>query len=288
MAFSESTKTPYVFGGRTPSGPANTLYRLTPESFQWVRITAGGGPSARDSACMVPAYNGTKLIVYGGSVDDIPLRDIFIYNIANATWSQGLEAGPGHARAGHACAVSGDALIVWGEFLVIEARTPPDQVIAVYNLTSNKWMPSYISPTGEQRPEPHRKANRDVWIWRQHWLDCWMSFCSCCSGRSRICTLETGVVGRIWTKFFPNVRPRQDADDSHNYMEPVENNEGAQIGPNGQANRQADPQAVPPPALQLENGARNPREANGAYDAQQANGVRNPQLGGRVVEIEFP
>ncbi|KAG0353562.1 hypothetical protein BG005_007166 [Podila minutissima] len=272
MAFSESTKTPYVFGGRTPSGPANTLYRLTPESFQWVRITAGGGPSARDSACMVPAYNGTKLIVYGGSVDDIPLRDIFIYNVANATWSQGLEAGPGHARAGHACAVSGDALIVWGGFSVIEARTPPDQVIAVYNLTSNKWIPSYISPTGEQRPEPHRKANRDLLLWP-------------------LSDLYSGDE-EWWEESGPSFSrmfaPRQDADDSHNYMEPVENNEGAQIGPNGQANRQADPQAVPPPALQLENGARNPREANGAYDAQQANGVRNPQLGGRVVEIEFP
>ncbi|KAF9279647.1 hypothetical protein BGZ74_002802 [Mortierella antarctica] len=288
MAFSESTKTPYVFGGRTPSGPANTLYRLTPESFQWVRITAGGGPSARDLACMVPAYNGTKLIVYGGSVDGIPLHDIFIYNVANATWSQGLEAGPGHARAGHVCAVSGDALIVWGGFSVIEARTPPDQIMAVYNLTSNKWMPSYISPTGEQDPNLISRPTETSGSGDSTGLIVGCLFAAVALAALGFVLWRQGVVGRIWTKFFPNVRPRQDADDSHNYMKPVENNEGAQIGPNGQANRQADPQAVPPPALQLENGARNPREANGAYDAQQANGVHNPQLGGRVAEIEFP
>ncbi|KAG0034172.1 hypothetical protein BGZ81_005877 [Podila clonocystis] len=83
---------------------------------------------------MVPAFNGTKLILFGGS------------------GPTGSDAGSTGARATHACAISGDALIVWGGFSNLDVKKPAVQMIAVYNLTENEWVDEFVAPTVKQEP----------------------------------------------------------------------------------------------------------------------------------------
>lgn len=141
LAWSQSSQKAFLFGGLTPTGYSASLFQYSSSNGgAWSPITAAGGPSPRESACMVPAFNGTKLILFGGSATlDVALSDVFIFDVAAGTWAPGTDAGAGGARSAHACAVSGDALIVWGGYATIGTRLPPANVIAIYNLTTNQW-----------------------------------------------------------------------------------------------------------------------------------------------------
>lgn len=141
LAWSQSSQKAFLFGGVTPTGYSGSLFQYSSSNGgTWSPITVAGGPSPRESACMVPAFNGTKLILFGGSATlDVALSDVFIFDVATGTWAPGTDAGPGGARSAHACAVSGDALIVWGGYATIGTRLPPVNVIAIYNLTTNLW-----------------------------------------------------------------------------------------------------------------------------------------------------
>ncbi|KAF8960189.1 hypothetical protein BGZ52_012672, partial [Haplosporangium bisporale] len=107
---------------------------------------------------MVPAFNGTKLILFGGSgpvgttLWNTALSDIYIYDVAKAEWTKGNDAGNARARSSHACAVSGDALIAWGGFSEPVVKPPPNELTIVYNLTTNLWVDKFIAPTVEQKP----------------------------------------------------------------------------------------------------------------------------------------
>ncbi|KAF9205226.1 hypothetical protein BGZ59_000596 [Podila verticillata] len=167
LAWSESAQKAFLFGGSTLAGTLySALYERNSSALgNWNRINATlagqtvvGGPSPRESACMVPAFNGTKLILFGGSGPtgiitwNVALSDIFIYDVAKAEWTKGNDAGSTRARAAHACAVSGDALIVWGGFSNMDVKGPAVEMIAIYNITTNLWVDKFISPTVEQKP----------------------------------------------------------------------------------------------------------------------------------------
>ncbi|KAF9274300.1 hypothetical protein BGZ74_004431, partial [Mortierella antarctica] len=165
LAWSESAQKGFLYGGSSTEGLYANLYQREQTPFgYWTPINttidglAIGGPNARESACLVPAFNGTKLIMFGGSgirpptLFNVGLSDIYIYDVAKASWTKGTPAAATGARAAHACAVSGDALIVWGGFTELTSRQPPKDVIAVYNLTTKQWVDKFISPNGEQPP----------------------------------------------------------------------------------------------------------------------------------------
>jgi len=165
LAWSESTQKAFLFGGAAPANAlSGLLYQRNSSAFgNWNPINttlsgALGGPSPREAACMVPAFNGTKLIVFGGSgptgiiVWNVALSDIFIYDVAKAEWTKGADAGSTRARAAHACAVSGDALIVWGGYSNMDVKGPAVEMVAIYNITANEWVDKFISPNGEPVP----------------------------------------------------------------------------------------------------------------------------------------
>ncbi|KAF9378118.1 hypothetical protein CPB97_009781, partial [Podila verticillata] len=150
LAWSESAQKEILFGGVTTSGIyfSSFYQRNSSSGGVWSPITATAAPSLRESACMVPAFNGTKLILFGGSAPlDVPLSDVSIYDVAKNTWTAVSDGGPGRARSAHACAVSGDALIVWGGYSNSATRSPPANVLAVYNLTTNLWTDTYNAVT---------------------------------------------------------------------------------------------------------------------------------------------
>jgi hypothetical protein len=64
---------------------------------------------------MVPAYDGFKMVVFGGSVkDDTQLDDIYILDMPTMTWSKGSAPPVPLNRSNMACTVSGDNFIAWG------------------------------------------------------------------------------------------------------------------------------------------------------------------------------
>lgn len=149
LAWSQSAQKVTLFGGKSATGFSASLYqRNSSPAVSWYPVTTAGGPSARESPCMVPAFNGDKLILFGGSnAIGAPLSDIYIFDVAKSAWTQGPDGGSGYARSSHACAMSGDALIVWGGFSNIPTRSPPPNLIAIFNLTINQWVTTYNAVT---------------------------------------------------------------------------------------------------------------------------------------------
>lgn len=66
---------------------------------------------------MVPAYNGTKLVVFGGTpttgiADHISLGDIYTLDLVTMAWTAGSISE--NVRARMACSVAGDNFIALG------------------------------------------------------------------------------------------------------------------------------------------------------------------------------
>ncbi|KAF9325757.1 hypothetical protein BG006_010767 [Podila minutissima] len=107
-------------------------------------------------ACMVPAYNGTQLVLYGGRTITGTLSDIYIYNVRTSTWKQGFPGGPRNARSSHACAVSGDFFIAWGGLRM--SIDTPGEYTSIYNLVTNTWVDQYVPPVPKTTPTTTPKA----------------------------------------------------------------------------------------------------------------------------------
>lgn len=107
----------------------------------------GQGPSVRDSSCLASAYGGTKLVLFGGIQNSGALSDIFIYDVATNTWTQGQDGSNKRARASAACTVSGDYFITYGGYSGKGNRYPPPELTSVYNLKTNTWVTRYESPS---------------------------------------------------------------------------------------------------------------------------------------------
>ncbi|KFH63650.1 hypothetical protein MVEG_10344 [Podila verticillata NRRL 6337] len=154
ITWSQSAKTVFLFGGRNPARLSSSLYRLNMTDSSWIPINTYGGPSARESACMVAMNNGSKLAVFGGLADfDVTQSDIFFFDVANSTWQKGPAGGDARARTAHACAASGDAVIIWGGYTNIATRSAPTAVTTIFNMTANAWTDEFIVP-GVALPDP--------------------------------------------------------------------------------------------------------------------------------------
>ncbi|KAF9572176.1 hypothetical protein EC968_010183 [Mortierella alpina] len=90
---------------------------------------------------MAPAYNGTKIVMFGTTTEPNP---IFILDVKTLVWTKGAEpkgAGPNddYSRNGAACGVVGDYLIVAGGTMTSSNKQP----IVLYNIKLNQWTDSY-------------------------------------------------------------------------------------------------------------------------------------------------
>ncbi|KAK3823798.1 MAG: hypothetical protein JOS17DRAFT_753404 [Linnemannia elongata] len=152
FVWSDVRKSFLYFGGYDFPG-AGSLYfyeyspgRLSP----WSPLsTSGSAPPALVGSCMVPAYSGTKMLVYGGSSNDEAGFDtLYILDVPTMTWSQGAKYQP---RFGMVCSVSGDYLIVWGGFGISQSRDDPgktipiDETLIIYNIKTAQWTTQFIA-----------------------------------------------------------------------------------------------------------------------------------------------
>ncbi|KAF9286091.1 hypothetical protein BGZ68_003252 [Mortierella alpina] len=132
-----------------PDG-GNGVWRLLPEN--------GDTPVARKAHCLVPAYGGTKMILFGGflGVGDRVSSDIYSLDMPTLTWTKLTDPGEPYARAYHACAVSNDMFISWGGADKNWNVTRNNPTL-VYNLKKNVWQDTYSAKPeeGEWVPPLH-------------------------------------------------------------------------------------------------------------------------------------
>ncbi|KAG9066884.1 hypothetical protein KI688_012796 [Linnemannia hyalina] len=116
------------------------LYEYIPITEQYIPITDKGDvPPPRYGHCMVEAYGGSKIILFGGVTNQNPTSaDIFIFDVATLTWTQGQTGDSTVGRAYAACAVTNDMFVAWGGATQLDnvfsvVKTPT----IVYNLKTN-------------------------------------------------------------------------------------------------------------------------------------------------------
>ncbi|KAF9403869.1 hypothetical protein BGX21_008435 [Mortierella sp. AD011] len=135
-----------MYGGATFTTPKTAhpyFFEFFPSNNSWNLI--GDYPGDLNSQCMIPAYNGTKMIVFGG--EDIafnPFGAVYILDVATLSWTRVSSISPQtQNRADMACAVAGDNFLAWGgdqDFKIGAFGTP-----VIFNLKTNQWTTQYIA-----------------------------------------------------------------------------------------------------------------------------------------------
>ncbi|KAF8933172.1 hypothetical protein BGZ47_010999 [Haplosporangium gracile] len=138
-------RTLFIYEPNVSAGDSTPALRNAPDS--------GAVPSARYGHCMVEAYNGTKMVLFGG-FDQIgrALGDIYILDVVTLKWTRGTDGGATAARAYTACAVTNDLFVAWGG-VISDSQTKfasavSQNITIVYNLKTLQWQSRY-------HPEPY-------------------------------------------------------------------------------------------------------------------------------------
>ncbi|KAG0025235.1 Acyl-CoA-binding domain-containing protein 5 [Podila clonocystis] len=149
LVFGGESAAPAGVSGRTMS---STLYTFTPSSNTWsVPQPQGVVPSPRCSHCFVPAFNGTKMVLFGGWGDysrTVVYSDIYVLDLQTWTWTKGPDVGASaiYGRGMSACAVSGDLFLSWGGGVGTASVVAQNMTTLIYNLTSQQWVSRYEPP----------------------------------------------------------------------------------------------------------------------------------------------
>ncbi|KAF9905581.1 hypothetical protein EC991_001542 [Linnemannia zychae] len=147
--WSSSRQSLLLFGGRLGNGGSAEepyFHEFNPNSAAWNVFETAGGPPRLIDSCMVEAYNGTKIIIFGGhQVDGFSIGDIYIYDFPTKAWNKGPSIDS--LRSSHACSVAGDNLLVWGGIrklgLLPEIYAKVDGPMQIYNIYKNQWVQTY-------------------------------------------------------------------------------------------------------------------------------------------------
>ncbi|KAF9376470.1 hypothetical protein BGX21_003479 [Mortierella sp. AD011] len=118
----------------------SNFYEYNPTTDIWTVLpTTGNVPEGRFGHCMVPAYNGTKMILFGGQdTGNNPTNSIYILNLSNQTWTMGNNIDMSLSRNGGACASYGDNFVGWG--------------VVIYNLKFRQWTTQYTVSGSSTNP----------------------------------------------------------------------------------------------------------------------------------------
>ncbi|KAF9284880.1 hypothetical protein BGZ68_004337 [Mortierella alpina] len=127
-----------------PSVPMTPAIVIAPGSYGFSSETIGESPGELSGHCMVPAYNGTKMIIFGGNHFTRGVQgSIYILDLQTLNWTKGAEADPIQRRSDMACAASGDNFVAWGgETVGLNVNTFGTPII--YNLRTNAWTTEYL------------------------------------------------------------------------------------------------------------------------------------------------
>ncbi|KAF8982747.1 hypothetical protein BGZ46_000728 [Entomortierella lignicola] len=117
-----------------------------PTNSSWNQIGQFGDyPGDLNSQCMVPAYNGSLMVVFGG--EDIKFNafgNLYYVNMSTLIWTKiSTVDPPSQNRSDMACTVIGDNFIAWGgdqNFTTGSWGTP-----VIYNMKTNLWTNEYVA-----------------------------------------------------------------------------------------------------------------------------------------------
>ncbi|KAF8984824.1 hypothetical protein BGZ46_006937 [Entomortierella lignicola] len=152
-----------VHGGVVSGSMLRSLYEYIPEVGWTLLSDQGDVPSARKSHCMVNAYGGTKIIVFGGiDQNGAVLGDIYSLDTKTLIWTKGTTGGALIARGEAACAITNDLMVVWGGCNSnIVAKS--SNITAVYNMKQNIWQRTYTplpDPGPSTAPSPDGSSSK--------------------------------------------------------------------------------------------------------------------------------
>ncbi|KAF9912338.1 hypothetical protein EC991_011030 [Linnemannia zychae] len=140
--------------------PVDAFHEYTPSNGQWKTLpTTGPNPRLLSYSCMVSAYEGTKMIVFGGladfSADGGSVGDIYILDMHSMTWTKGRSAPT--TRNSMACTVAGDNFISWGGYsttLVDDKSISVTGTPLIYNIHTDQWVQKYVRGSSYKPPSP--------------------------------------------------------------------------------------------------------------------------------------
>ncbi|KAF9124919.1 hypothetical protein BGW39_007796 [Mortierella sp. 14UC] len=133
----------------------DSMIEYQPSTYSWTRVPTSGRPGLLASHCMIPAYGGTKMVVFGGwqglrsvaSQTPSYSSALYMLDVNEMKWTL-ISEGAVVGRRDMACAVVGDNFVAWGGI------DNNDQVAGtlIYNLKSNQWTDTYIAASAESPP----------------------------------------------------------------------------------------------------------------------------------------
>ncbi|KAG0282381.1 hypothetical protein BGZ96_000543 [Linnemannia gamsii] len=158
FAWCQSKKAFILFTGDATTG--NPFFEYTPSSDHWTNMasaSSGAIPTFRLRSCMVSAYNGTKMLLFGGDTGSASVATLSILDVKTMKWSEAKDAPD--TRSDMACSVSGDNFIIWGGYkkniadIIVGVPATP----LIYNLATGDWSTKYVrgnshNPTGSGEP----------------------------------------------------------------------------------------------------------------------------------------
>ncbi|KAK3805834.1 MAG: hypothetical protein J3Q66DRAFT_407391 [Benniella sp.] len=117
------------------------VYAFTPgkvngQSYGWSALsTVGDVVLSSYSPCFVPAYGGSKMVLFSG---DSKQSAAYILDVSTMTWKKSSFV---PMMGGNACAVSGDQFIVWGSV----GDNAATYTTLVYDMKSDAWTSNYVA-----------------------------------------------------------------------------------------------------------------------------------------------
>ncbi|GJJ75361.1 hypothetical protein EMPS_07719 [Entomortierella parvispora] len=138
-----------TFGGsRAPPAGTNglgssDLNEYDIQSKQWKTMsTSGDVPPARLDHCMASSDDGSKIVLFGGTVDGNTYFDtLYVLDVSTGKWKQGQSASV--ARTRMACAFHSYQFVAWGGSSGASRTTVLNNIPIVYNLNHGKWVNNY-------------------------------------------------------------------------------------------------------------------------------------------------
>ncbi|KAG0358879.1 hypothetical protein BG005_001694 [Podila minutissima] len=132
------------------------IYTFDPITSTWGVINPTNNPAmpARTFHCAAAAASGTRIVVMGGFTDVVTnpvTSDIAILDLTTKSWIPGQAiSAANYGRAGPACGVSGDMVVIWGGER--NKGVVPTNVTLVYNMKTSQWTSSFVPSTSSVSP----------------------------------------------------------------------------------------------------------------------------------------
>ncbi|KAG0079030.1 hypothetical protein BGZ92_001218 [Podila epicladia] len=153
-------KTFLIIGGHQGNILSTIIYTFDPVTSSWGVINPMNNPAlpARTFHCAAAAASGTRIVVMGGFTDVVTnpvISDLAILNLTTNSWIPGQAiSAANYGRAGPACGVSGDMVVIWGGER--NKGIIPTNVTLVHNMKTNQWTSSFVpSASSASPPSPY-------------------------------------------------------------------------------------------------------------------------------------